>query len=155
MSIRRPRRPALLLSAAAVALLALAALLLLSGGSGSPDTARQRLQLALPDSGIAASCAPFSVDLLRDMSPAFAGTVRSVGTDEVVLDVDRWYAGPGGEQVALQLPSANSSAALDGVDFRQGERYLVTAAAGTVNGCGYSGPATPELQSAFDEAFGG
>ncbi len=37
--------------------------------------------------------------------------------------------------------------------FRVGERYLVTATDGTVNGCGFSGPATPELERAFEEAF--
>jgi hypothetical protein len=41
-----------------------------------------------------------------------------------------------------------------GVEFADGQTYLVTATDGTVNGCGYSGLATPELQSAFDSAFG-
>jgi hypothetical protein len=45
--------------------------------------------------------------------------------------------------------------ALDGVDFQQGKRYFVTAAQGTVNGCGYSGPASAELEQAFAEAFPG
>ena len=49
----------------------------------------------------------------------------------------------------------NNSAALDGVDFRTGERYLLSATDGTVLGCGLSGLATPDLERAFAEAFGG
>jgi len=99
------------------------------------------------------SCLPFDVATLAGMSPAFAGTVTSVDGGKVVLDVDRWYAGGEAEQVLLSQPDATTSAALDGVTFEEGERYLVTAAQGTVNGCGYSGPATPELEAAFDQAF--
>jgi hypothetical protein len=35
-----------------------------------------------------------------------------------------------------------------------GEQYLITATDGNVNYCGFSGPSTPELRSAFEEAFG-
>ena len=45
--------------------------------------------------------------------------------------------------------------ALDGVELVAGEEYLLTATDGVVNGCGFSGPSTPELEAAFDEAFGG
>jgi len=34
-----------------------------------------------------------------------------------------------------------------------GQKYLITAAEGNVNFCGYSGPATPELTAAFDAAL--
>ena len=120
-----------------------------SPSAGEPTT----LELSLPDSGTAASCVAFELRYLADMSPAFAGTAIDVGMDAVVLDVDRWYAGGDADQVRLEVPR-NSTAALDGVDFEQGERYLVTAANGTVNGCGYSGPATPELEQSFEQAFG-
>jgi hypothetical protein len=46
-------------------------------------------------------------------------------------------------------------ALIDGFDFEVGQQYLITAAEGTVNFCGYSGPATPELTAAFDQAFAG
>ena len=118
--------------------------------AGQPST----LTLALPPSDAITSCIPFEVRYLADMSPAFAGTAIDVRADEVVLDVDRWYAGGDSDLVRLEIPVA-TSAALDGVDFVQGERYLVTAANGTVNGCGFSGPATPDLERAFEQAFGG
>lgn len=140
---------------------AAAAVVLLAAGTGGFSALREdptagggsELRLALPGGGVAASCAGFDVAFLRDMSPAFAGTVVSADGGQVVLDVDRWYAGGDAEQVVLSTPDPSTSAALDGVTFEEGERYLVTAAQGTVNGCGYSGPATPDLEAAFDEAF--
>jgi hypothetical protein len=96
---------------------------------------------------------PFEVRYLAKMSPAFAGTVVTVGEDSVVLDVDRWYTGGDADRVQLEARGGDAVALGYGVDFAEGERYLVTAAEGTVNGCGYSGPATPELERAFDTAF--
>ena len=112
------------------------------------------LELALSGAGTSmSSCLPFDAAVLRDMSPAFAGTVVELADGEAVLEVDRWYAGGDAERVVLATPDPASSASLDGVELRRGERYLVTASEGSVNGCGYSGPATPELERAFDEAF--
>jgi len=51
------------------------------------------------------------------------------------------------------LPPGQTSAALDGVDFRTGGRYLIASTNGIVNGCGFSGEATPELEAAYAEAF--
>lgn len=39
--------------------------------------------------------------------------------------------------------------------FEVGSSYLITAAQGTVNFCGYSGTSTPDLVAAFDTDFGG
>ena len=121
----------------------------------APTTAGSVLRLSLPDPTVMSSCVQFSTDVLKGMSPAFGGTVTDVSSDHVVLDVDRWYAGGSADRVELALPPATSSASLDGVTFLEGKRFLVTAAGGTVNGCGFSGPATPQLQAAFDDAFGG
>jgi hypothetical protein len=121
-----------------------------------PGKAPTTLALKLPGGGpVMSSCIRFDVELLKDMSPAFAGTVTSVDAGKVVLDVDHWYAGGSADQVELAVPDQQTSAELDGVAFEKGQRYLVTAAEGNVNGCGYTGLATPQLQSAFDEAFGG
>jgi hypothetical protein len=49
----------------------------------------------------------------------------------------------------------HTSAALDGVGWQGRERHLLTATDGTVTGCGMSGPATPDLATAFDQAFAG
>jgi hypothetical protein len=100
------------------------------------------------------SCVQFDVQFLREMPVALAGTVTALHPGQVTLDVDRWYRGGSADRVTIAV-QVNNSAALDGVDFREGERYLLTATDGTVNGCGFSGPASAELESAFTEAFGG
>ena len=101
------------------------------------------------------SCLPFDVAVLADMPVAFAATATAAQGDSVTLHVDRWYAGGSAETVTIDVPAGQTSAALDGVDFVQGEQYLLTATDGTVNGCGFSGPSTPELEKAFKEAFPG
>jgi hypothetical protein len=158
---RRRRRPSVWLAAAVAAAAAVIVLgvVVLGGGSGpagTPEKEATTLALTLPDSsGAAGSCIQFDVAFLREMPVAFAGTVSGIDERQVTLDVDRWYRGGDADVVTLAVPGQQSSAALDGVDFRSGERYLVTATDGTVNGCGFSGPATPDLERAFDEAFGG
>ena len=43
----------------------------------------------------------------------------------------------------------------DGPAVIQGGTFLVTASDGVVNGCGFSGPSTPEMAGVLDEAFAG
>ena len=91
------------------------------------------------------------------MPVAFAGTVTGVAPEQVTLEVDRWYRAPAGGEVdvvTLTTPAATSSAVFDGVAFSSGDRFLVTATDGAVNGCGLSGPATAELEASFERAFG-
>lgn len=151
------RRPRLLAAAAAVVLVLGAGAVFATAGddptptSGKPTT----LALSLPDNTVASSCIAFDVTFLREMPVAFAGTVTDISADTVTLDVTRWYKGGSAGQVAVSLASGQTSAALDGVDFAENKQYLVAAAQGTVNGCGFSGPASPELGSAYAEAFPG
>jgi hypothetical protein len=151
------RRPRLLAAAAAAVLVLGAGAVFATSGddpatkAGTPST----LALALPDTNAAASCAMFDVAILRGMPVAFAGTVTDISADTVTLDVDRWYKGGSAEQVAVTVASGQNSAALDGVDFVEGKAYLVAAEDGRVSGCGLSGPASPELESAYDQAFPG
>jgi hypothetical protein len=155
---RRRRRPVLWLAAAAgaVAVAAAAAGFLVSR---DPDTSAETaelttLALALPPSDVMGSCVQFDVAFLRDMPVAFAGTATAVDDRQVTLDVAHWYKGGDADRVTIAVPDGQTSAALDGVDFRAGEHYLVTATDGMVNGCGFSGPATPQLEDAYREAFG-
>lgn len=154
-------RPWLIRLAAAL-LAALVTVVVLGGGdpedspagdaSGGEDPTT--LALSLPDSGVANSCIVFDVEFLAEMPVALAGTVTAIQPRRVTIDVDRWYRGGDADLVTIGIQDGNS-VALDGVDFREGERYLVTATDGVVNGCGFTGPATPELEQAFEEAFGG
>lgn len=151
---RYRRRPVIWLAAAAAAAAAVG-ILVVGGDAGSGQSDRQTtLALSLPASDVMSSCLPFEVTYLREMPVAFAGTVIVADGEQVTLDVTRWYRGGDADLVALDVPDGQTSAALDGVDFRSGEGYLVTATNSTVNGCGYSGPATPQLGDAYDEAFG-
>jgi hypothetical protein len=157
------RRPWLAAAAAAVVLAGVGVAALVVGGDDGPGNVTagpgETLELALPDPALSMSCVMFDVNVLADMSPAFAATATAVTEEQVVLDVEKWYAGTpaqrDAEQVTLARPNPASSAALDGVAFEQGETYLVTAADGIVNGCGFSGPATPKLRAAYEEAFAG
>jgi hypothetical protein len=151
------RRPWLLAAAAAAVLAAVVGGFSLLGDGATPgsgDGQPTTLALELPPGDVAMSCIQFDVQFLREMPVALAGTVTALDPGRVSLDVDRWYKGGSADRVTIDVP-VNNSAALDGVDFREGERYLLTATDGTVNGCGFSGPASAELESAYGAAFGG
>ena len=155
---RGPRRLAVA-GGAALAAAAAATAGVLVWGAGDPPAADAptTLDLALSDEAATASCIQFSEDVLADMPVAFGGTVSAVAEDEVVLDVDRWFAGGDADRVRLDVPggiSPEAAALWYGVDFREGERYLVTATNGNVNSCGYTTAATPEMEAAFERAFG-
>jgi hypothetical protein len=144
--------------AASVAAVAVVAAVATSGGSAPKPAPKNptTLALAAPAGGPAMSmCIAFSVDLLRDMPVAFAGTVVAVTPQSVTLDVDRWYKGGSADQVTVATPDTTTSVALDGIELTQGGRYLLTASEGTVSTCGFSGPASAELEAAFGEAFPG
>ena len=154
------RRSRLLAAAASLALLAaagVAALVATTGddgptpGSSAPTT----VALKVAPSRAMTSCIRFDVKFLKDMPVALAGTVTSVAADAVTINVDRWYKGGTADRVTISVPDANTSITLDGVHFVNGKRYLLTATRGTVNGCGFSGLATPELTKAYAQAFGG
>lgn len=160
LAVRRRRGPVLLLASAGGLAALVGGVLVLGAPFGEQQTLPRgedpttTLALEAPAGDLAASCMMFSVDVLREMPVALSGTVTAVEPGSVTLDVDRWYRGGDADRVTITVPE-NNSVALDGVDLRSGERYLLTATNGTVNGCGYSGPAGPQLESAFADAFGG
>jgi hypothetical protein len=149
----RSRRLPVLAAVAGVAAVAVVGVVL-AVDRMNPGPEADAVELSLPDAGgVMGSCLPFTVEYLADMSPAFAGTATEVTGNRVVLRVDRWYAGGSAPEVVLDYPEG-AHVALNGViDFREGGQYLITAEDGTVNLCGYSGEATPELRSAFETAF--
>ena len=150
---RRKMVVGVLAAAAAAVSIAIAAVAV-----SADDQSESRQSLAVAAAGTTlTSCLPFDVNILADMPVAFSGTVAEISGTTVTIDVDRWYRTSNDETdlVDLTLPAENTSAALDGVGFGAGERYLITATDGTVNGCGFSGPANADLESAFESAFGG
>ena len=104
------------------------------------------------------SCMMFDVAILADMPVAFAGTVTERTDTSATVKVDRWYKAPVGTEtdlITFALPDGDFALLEGGVDLAAGQSYLITATDGNVNSCGYSGPATPELEAAFNEAFPG
>ena len=90
----------------------------------------------IPGGGMA-SCLAYDPALLPTFEVVFDGTVIAVDGDQVTFGVNQgWKAASG----SITLTAQDASVALIGPipDFQVGSRYLVTAAAGNVNGCGYT-----------------
>lgn len=138
-------------AAVAALVLAVAAGLNLAGeGGGEP------LALNAPADDPMAICIAFSPEQLAATAElAFEGTVTAVDGDTVTLSVDQWYlGGDDATEVVLNAPQG-MEALIGGIPFEVGSQYLISAQDGTVNYCGFSGPATPELRSGFEAAFSG
>ena len=133
-----------------------AALVVVIGGAalfGGPGTAGDPLILTANGNDATASCLPFDVGTLAGMSPAFGGTVVELTDSVATLEVDRWFTD--GDAGIVEIEYTPGFEALIGTpSLEVGQRYLITATDGVVNGCGYSGLATPEYEAAFAEAFG-
>lgn len=151
---RRPRT--ILAAAASIAVLALG-IGVSQVDNGTIDGPEPLTTLALKAPGgdpAMQMCLAFDAEGLRTMPVAFAGTPAAVGKETVTIDVDRWFKGGNADRVTIALPPGDISPALiPGVDFVKGQRFLVTATDGVVNGCGYSGPATADYEKTFNEAF--
>ena len=157
----RPRRGARWLAVAACGAAAVA----LTGGlyasrldpgssaAQSPPVPAVQLALSVPDA--TQICAPFSVAALKDMPVVFSGTVVGVEGGNVRLKVDRWYRGGTSPEVLLKAPSEDDQALVGAVPFVQGQRYLVSATAGVVNSCGYTGVWSAQYEAAVRDAFKG
>ena len=132
----------------------------LASGSGGSSTGDQpsggELVLGVPDvDPLTMSCLRVSPEALAALPVALAGTVTAVDPAEVRLDVTRWYRGGDAGTVVLGNADARLQALLGTPDFSVGQDYLVSASGGSISVCGLTGPASPELQAAYDEAFGG
>ena len=136
-------------AAAALVVAGIAAAFALGGGGAS-----QPLVLSAPNDDITQMCIQFSVEELGKMPVAFEGVVTEAEGEAIELDVTKWFKGGEADTVVLEAPSG-MEALIGGIPFAEGDSYLITAYDGTVNYCGFSGPATAELRAAFAEAFAG
>lgn len=123
-------------------------------GGGAPTTAAEPLALSAGVDDPMMMCIQFSVEELARMPLAFEGTVTSVDGATVELEVTNWFKGGDAERVVIEAPTG-MEALIGGIPFDVGGDYLITAYDGTVNYCGFSGPATPDLRASFQAAFGG
>ncbi len=151
-----PRRTwAIGVAAVAALVLAVAGGVALTGGEDTPPLAQAPpLQLDAGGEDIMASCIMFSAEELERVAEvAFEGTVTSVEGDTVTLRVDNWYRGDEAVgEVVLNAPQG-MEALIGGIPFETGGRYLISAQGGSVNYCGFSGEATPDLRAGFEQAF--
>ena len=85
-----------------------------------------------------ASCIRYDPALLPTFEVVFDGTVASIDGDQVTFQVNQgWKAASG--SITLTAPDRGAVSMLGpSPDFAVGSRYLVTAAGGNVNGCGYT-----------------
>jgi hypothetical protein len=150
-AVVEPRSPKTRRGAGVAAALAL----VLGAGAvaSSLMTSPQPLVLTGPAGDATASCLPFDVTVLSGMSPAFGGTVVELTDSVATIEVDRWHAGDEAEIVEIEY-TPGFEALIGTPTLEVGQRYLITATDGVVNGCGYSGLATPDYEAAFADAFG-
>jgi hypothetical protein len=156
LTLPRARTPWLIAAAAALVLLIVAGFAIANLGdddSGNEVAAAPPLVLSLGADDPFASCIRPEPAMLAEMSPAFAGTATAIDGEIVTLTVDRWYAGDDDTTTVELHAQPGMEALIAGFSFEVGEQYLITAAGGSVNFCGFSGPATPEFLAFFDEAF--
>lgn len=147
VAVRTDTRKWLPAAAAALVVAGIAAAFALGGGGSQP------LVLSAPSDDLTQMCIQFSVEELAKAPVAFEGVVTSADGEAVELDVTQWFKGGDADTVVLEAPSG-MEALIGGIPFAEGESYLITAYDGTVNYCGFSGPATADLRDAFSAAFG-
>jgi hypothetical protein len=141
------------IAAAAALVLAVGGVIALTGGGTDPVAAGPPLELTAGGEDPMAMCIVFSVEELAKAPLAFEGTVTAVDGATITLDVDHWFKGGDAGQVVLNAPP-DMVALIGGIPFETGGQYLITAYDGIVNYCGFSGESTPELRSAYEQAFG-
>ncbi len=137
--------------------LGFAAILTIVVGVLSDDddqTTNAPVVLSIGEGEASASCLPFDVEALAAMTRAFAGTVTDIGADTITVRVDNWYTGGDASTVELRTVG-DAQALLGGFPLEVGAQYLLSASDDALSYCGYSGPATSELQGSYDAAFGG
>jgi hypothetical protein len=92
-------------------------------------------------------------EMLAGYDQAFQGTVTAIDGGTITLQATDVYNGDVGETVQVKAPPAGISDLLNQVQFQVGGTYLVSAFNGAVSMCGFSGPATGDLQSLYNKAF--
>lgn len=142
-------------AAAVIAIVAVAAIALGPGSSpGELPSAASPIELTAGPENVMASCIVPSAEVLAPTDMAFAGTATAIDGERVTLAVTEWYKGGDADEVVVVAP-AGFEALIGSVPFQVGDDFLISATGSTVNYCGLSGAATPELQAIYDEAFPG
>lgn len=157
----------LVAAAAAVVLAAGAALWLTQTGDDKPDggllagtatttppSVSEATELSAAPSSPGRCIMP-TPELLAQKPIAFAGRVEGVADGVVTIRTTTVFSGQLSDEVSVQGAIApDTGGAPEGdPEFVAGQDYLVAAVNGQVVGCGFSGPATPQLQRLYEQAF--
>lgn len=121
------------------------------GGSSEPTS----LAATLPASDPMAMCLTIAEYQPDPGASAFAGHVVEVNDGTVTVDVDEWDRNGDTDQVVLTVSDTGMiETGLDGAAFVDGAELLVTIVDGTVQTCGISGTASPELREFYATWYG-
>lgn len=124
--------------------------------SGSGDTGGEPVVISLrAPAASTGRCMVPSAEVLSQQQVAFEGTVEKIDDGTVVLTPTEFYAGDEADRVEVDAPAELLTNLIGAVEFEVGGTYLVSATNGQVTVCGFSGPATPELEQLYADAFGG
>jgi len=123
-------------------------------GSGDGGAEPVVISLRAPAASTGRCMMP-SAEVLSQQQVAFEGTVETIGDGTVVLTPTEFYAGDEADRVEVDAPADQLTNLIGAVEFEVGGTYLVSATDGQVTVCGFSGPATPELEQLYADAFGG
>jgi hypothetical protein len=155
------RRTWLLAAAAAVivAAIGLGGFFALNGGDTKPEANNPAsvFELTAP-AAQNARCIAVTPQTLSRFESAFEATVISLDGHEATLKIEKWYAGSADAKQSTQahLTSATQSMneLVGSVQFKAGNRYLITASHGEMTSCGFSAPWTQGLADQYAAAFG-
>lgn len=142
----------LVLLALALVAAAVVATMKLTGDDAPTSESASPLALTAPTTS-AGKCAVPSPEFVAQSDVAFDGTVTAINGDEVSLKVGHWYRGGDATRVTVTGPSEQLRQVLSGVEFEQGQRYLITAVDGVVTMCGLSAAYSPEMAAMYEAAF--
>ncbi|MDQ1131130.1 hypothetical protein [Microbacterium sp. SORGH_AS_0888] len=141
-----PRRGRRLFAGVSIGAVATAAAGLVIAGL----VATPAIQAPGPDE-TSATCAPVSVDSLREFDTAYEATATAIKGDNVTLQVTQIFAGSPSKTLTVPQPGDPSTAEGGGL-FAVGKTYLVASADDYVSDCD-SGLATDDLRQLYLEAF--
>lgn len=146
-----------LAAAAAVALIAAGGVgFALSGGDDEDaPAALTTTALTLPEPDAMAMCMQVTPEALAQADQALSGTATEVADGTVTITVDTWFKGGDSDLVTLTAPDPNLVGFEGGIEFVEGERYLVSAGDGTVSSCGFTGLDEEPLSGIYQQAFAG
>ena len=126
---------------------------------GTPETGEVATvtELALSGDVTSAKCLTpeAAPQVVAAQSLVVDATVESISGGVVTLAPTKFYAGEETDLVTVSESSGDLQKLLSGVDFVEGERYLVSATDGSVTLCGFSAVWSERLAAVYDQAFAG